>query len=687
MNLDEEADRLFYNLAEFPYPSADGLHVGHVFKYCGLDAYGRYHRLRGRTVFQPMGFDAFGINAENYAINVGEHPKALIARTTANFRRQLSSVGCAWDWTRTLDTSDPSYYRWTQWVLVQLFRAGLMYQADAPVLWCPSCLTVLAREQIDDERCERCGTSVIERIMRQWFLRMTAYADRLLAGLDALDWPDRAKRLQRSWIGRSEGREIDFGDLTVFTTRPDTLPAVTFLAVPPGHPAAGTTRPHATTGEPIPVYEAGYIVADYGTGAVMGVPAHDERDARFAAAHRIPVSHDALLPSHVAWTIGRPAVRYRMRDWLISRQRYWGPPIPIVHCPSCGPVPVPEDQLPVELPDIADFRPSGTGVSPLAAVTEWVHVACPECGADARRETDVSDTFVDSSWYFLRYPSTDVEDRPWDAARTARVLPVDFYAGGPEHVQRHHLYARFVTMALHDLGHVAFEEPFPRIRLGGFIVHRGAKMSKSRGNVVTPDEFIARHGGDVLRCALLFSAPWQDGGDFQLDAVAGIERFFARLWRLVETDDAPDADGYVVDRTVRDVGEAIERMRFNIAIAKLMEALPHVRSGDSKRAVVRLLAPLAPYLAEELWHRHGEPFSVHTQSWPSWDERRIADDVVTLVVQVDGKMRARVQVASGLAEGEAVSAALDDGRVVAALAGAQVRRVVYVPDRVVNLVT
>ena len=686
-DFDAERERLFYNLGEFPYPSAEGLHVGHVFKYCGLDAFGRYQRMRGRAVFQPMGFDAFGINAENYALDVGEHPKTLIARTTANFRRQLSSVGCAWDWSRTIDTSDPAYYRWTQWVLVELFRAGLMYQADAPVLWCPSCLTVLAREQTEGERCERCGSTVVERVMRQWFLRMTAFADRLLAGLDDLDWPERARRLQRAWIGRSEGREVDFGDLTVFTTRPDTLPAVTFLAVPPGHTAAGTTRPHPLTGEEVPVYEADYVVADYGSGAVMGVPAHDERDARFAEANNIPTSNAPLLAGDAVPRVGRPAVRYRMRDWLISRQRYWGPPIPIVHCPDCGPVAVPEDQLPVHLPELDDFRPTGTGLSPLATAQDWLRVQCPDCGTDARRETDVSDTFVDSSWHFLRYPSTDFDDRPWDPERTARVLPVDFYAGGPEHVQRHHLYARFVTMALHDIGHVPFEEPFPTLRLGGFIVHRGAKMSKSRGNVVTPDEYVARHGGDVLRCALLFSAPWQDGGDFQLDAVAGVERFFARLWRLIDSEDAPDADGYVMDRTIRNVSDAIERMRFNIAIAKLMEAFPNVRSRDAKRTLIRLLAPVAPYLAEELWHRLGEPFSVHTESWPAWDERNVDHDVVTLVVQVDGKVRARLELGARATEPEALSAALADARVTSALAGAEIQRVVFVPDRIINLVT
>ena len=339
--------------------------------------------------------------------------------------------------------------------------------------------------------------------MRQWFLRITDYADRLLDGLDALDWPDRAKRMQRQWIGRSEGREIDFGDITVFTTRPDTLAGVTFLAVPAGHPAAGSTRPHPITGAAVPVYEADYVVESYGTGAVMGVPQHDDRDRRFAIEHGLPIFDAPLLTEDDVAAVGRPTTRYRQRDWLISRQRYWGPPIPIIHCPGCGPVPVPEDQLPVVLPEIDEFRPTGTGVSPLAAVDDWVKVECPECGAPARRETDVSDTFVDSSWYFLRYPSTEFNDRPWDEARTARMLPVDFYAGGPEHVQRHHLYARFVTMALFDLGLLPFEEPFPRIRLGGMIVKDGAKMSKSRGNVITPDEYVDAHGSDVLRCVVV----------------------------------------------------------------------------------------------------------------------------------------------------------------------------------------
>jgi leucyl-tRNA synthetase len=691
---------VFVNLVEFPYPSAEGLHVGHVYRYAGVDAYGRYQRMRGRQVFEPIGFDAFGIHTENYALMVGEHPMSLTARTTARFREQLSRTGMAWDWSRSVDTSDPGYYRWTQWILARLFEAGLMYQAEAPVLWCPSCLTVLAREQTerDGTVCERCDTPVVERVMTQWFLRITDYAERLHNGLGVLDWPERAKRLQRRWIGRSEGRVITFGDLEVFTTRPDTLPAVTFVAVPVGHPAAGTTVPHPLTGVPVPVRAADHVVEAYGTGAVMGVPAHDERDRRFAEATGLPVSRAPLLgPGEVA-RVGRPAVRYRLRDWLISRQRYWGPPIPIVHCEGCGPVVVPDDRLPVLLPPVDDFRPTGTGVSPLAAAEDWVATACPSCSGPGRRETDVSDTFVDSAWYFLRYPSTDVDDRPWDPERTAHVLPVDFYAGGPEHVQRHHLYARFVTMALHDLGHVPFEEPFPRIRLGGVIVRDGAKMSKSRGNVVTPDDYIATYGADVLRCALLFAAPWDQGGDFSDDGIAGVERFLARAWRVVTGPDgpvpaefpsgspaAPTPAARDEARTIVAVGEAIERLAFNVGLARLMAWVPDARTPAAKRVFVRLLAPFAPHLAEELWHRLGEPFSVHTQPWPEADPAALVEDEVLVVVQVDGRVRGRVAVPAGAAEGTVAAAAR--AAVDTVPAAPDVGRVVVVPDRLVNFVT
>jgi leucyl-tRNA synthetase len=653
--------------------------------------------MRGRAVFQPMGWDSFGINAENYALRAGAHPRELIGRTTERFRAQLSRGGMAWDWRHVIDTSNPAYYRWTQWVFVQLFDAGLAYQAEAPVLWCPSCSTVLAREQTehDGTRCERCGSAVGEQVMRQWFLRITDYADRLLDGLDALDWPERAKRLQRAWIGRSEGREVEFAridrpgvNLTVFTTRPDTLPAVTFLAVPEGHEAAGGAVVHPLSGATIPIVAADYVVDDYGTGVVMGVPAHDDRDGRFAARMGLPVSHAALLTETT--DVGTPAVRYRMRDWLISRQRYWGPPIPVVHCDVDGAVAVPVDQLPVRLPDVDDVRPTGTGVSPLAAVPEFVGTTCPRCGRPARRETDVSDTFFDSSWYFLRYPSARVNDRPWDPARTETWLPVDFYAGGPEHVQRHHLYARFVTMALHDLGLIAFEEPFPRVRLGGLIVHEGAKMSKSRGNVVGPDPYWDAYGSDVLRCALLFSAPWESGGDFRDDAIAGIERFFTRVWRQVVTPNPrarDDAAAEALGSTISDVTREIERLRFNVALARLMELAARVRSHEGRQALVLLLAPFAPHLGEELWARLGGEYSVHEQPWPVADPLTGAEGEPEIAVQVDGRVRGRLRVGAQANEGAVRAAALANPDVSRAVAGRAVVRTVYVPGRVVNLVT
>ena len=567
----------FYNLAEVPYPSAEGLHVGHVLTYCGGDVVGRYQRMRGRAVFQPMGFDSFGIHTENYALKIGEHPAALTERTIANYRRQLSRVGCAWDWTGVV-TSDPSYYRWTQWLFLQLFRAGLAYQAEAAVVWCPSCATVLAHEQVEDGRCERCASPVTERVMRQWFLRITAYRERLVAGLEALDWPEPAKNTQRRWL-------------------------------------AG------------------------------------------------------------------------MHDWLISRQRYWGPPIPIVHCDVCGAVPVPEDELPVLLPDVADVRPTGDDRSPLATVASFVAAACPSCGGQARRETDVSDTFLDSSWYFLRHPSADVRSAAWDPDRTARLLPVDLYAGGPEHVARHHLYARFVTMALHDLGLVGFEEPFPRLRLHGTITRDGAKMSKSRGNVVNPDEYVDRHGGDVLRAHLLSSGRWSATADFSEAGITGVERLFTRMWRLAHggLDAGPGVGPEALARGVARVARGIEDLRFNNAMSALRELAAQASPAEAPTLVL-LLAPFAPYLAEELWAALGGTYSVHAQQWPAM-RRDSEPSTVQLVVQVDGRVRDRLAVARGMSPAEAIALAESTPNVVRHLTDRRVVRRVHVPDRLVNLVT
>jgi leucyl-tRNA synthetase len=722
-------DEKLYNLVEFPYPSAEGLHVGHTYTYAGADTWGRWRRMRGRAVFQPIGFDAFGIHTENYALRVGEDPTTLTARTVQRYRGQLRRLGAAWDWDHEVVTSDPAYYRWTQWVFLRLHEAGLAVWRQAPVVWCPSCLTVLANEQLEGDRCERCGTPVTERVMRQWFLRMTAYADRLLDGLDGLDWPEAAKRQQRAWIGRSAGVEIDFdtedgGRLIAFTTRPGTLPGVTFLAVPtPGATLAGQGRGgtggrftgrhalHPVTGRRLPVWEAAYVVAGYGAEAVMGVPASDERDRAFAAAHGLPL---LAAPEEPAGAVtgwleargrGRRATRYRLRDWLISRQRYWGPPIPIVHCDRCGPVPVPDRELPVRLPPVADFRPTGSGRSPLASVPEFVNTACPACGGPGRRETDVSDTFFDSAWYFLRYPSAGRDDVAWDPELTARLLPVDSYTGGPEHVARHHLYARFVTMALHDLGLVPFAEPFPRIRLHGFLRKDGAKMSKSRGNVVVPDDYIGRVGADTLRMYLLFMAPFEEGGDWSDAGLAGIERFAARAWRLVTEPHRPPSprpeggrvDLRPLDRAVAAVGDDLERLKLNTAIATLMELLRWARrhkaamdAGQWERVAgtfTLLLAPFAPHLAEELWARLGRPYSVHTQPWPAVDVAALAAEEVTLVVQVDGRRRDAVVAPPGLDRDQALALALASDNVRRHLDGRRPAKVVFLPDRLVNLVT
>ena len=779
-----DAQAKLYNLVEFPYPSAEGLHVGHAYTYTGADTWGRWQRMRGRSVFQPIGFDSFGIHTENYALKVGEHPRTLTARTIAHYREQLERLGAAWAWGQELATSDPAYYRWTQWVFLRLYRAGLAVRREAPVIWCPSCLTVLAHEQLEGDRCERCSSRVTTRVTRQWFLRITAYADELVGGLDEVDWPELAKRLQREWIGRSAGVEVDFpvprlaSRLAVFTTRVDTLYGVTFLVVPPEHPqvetlAAGTPQEeavralvreareraalpperavgprsgsrrgvfsgavarHPASGAEVPVWVSDYVVAGYGTGAVMGVPAHDERDWEFATAMGLPVvavvagaedearsgpytgegvlvgsgpfSGMASGPAREAiagWLeergLGRRVTRYRLHDWLISRQRYWGPPIPIVHCGACGVVPVPEDELPVLLPDVAEFRPTGSEESPLAAVPSFVETTCPACSGPARRETDVSDTFLDSAWYFLRYPSIDVDDQAWSPERTARLLPVDMYAGGREHVMRHHLYARFVTRALHDLGLVPFAEPFPRLRLHGLLRKDGAKMSKSCGNVVDPDAYVRRVGADNLRMYLQFCGPWEEGGDFSDEGMAGIERFSARTWRLLADPWTPGPGGVdlrPLDRAVAAVEGDLERLKFNTALATLMELVRWVQrhraamSGPewdrTARTVVLLLAPFAPYLAEELWSRLGGAYSVHQQAWPAHDPAALAEEEITLVVQVNGRRRDALPAPAGTTRERALQLALASEKVRRHLAGRPLRHAVFIPDRLVNLV-
>ncbi len=767
-------DRPFYNLAMFPYPSAEGLHVGHILPYAGCDIYGRWRRLHGDNVFEPMGFDAFGIHSENYALKIGEHPAIVMRRAVANFREQLKRVGAMFDWARQVNTSDPAYYRWTQWLFLKLFDAGLVEWRDGAVLWCPSCLTVLANEQVEQGRCERCESVVETRWLRQWWLKITKYSQELLDALDSLDWSESTKLMQRNWIGRREGARILFdlegcerSDVAVFTTRPDTLFGATFLVVAADHPhleefapidrrgeinawrnrlpgpeaepdfsvgiSLGSTAIHPLTGERLPVWAAPYVLYDYGTGAIMAVPAHDERDHAFATTHELPIrevirgsgasdggaytGHGVMvnsgdldgMPSEEArkriverlenTAHGEATITYRLRDWLISRQRYWGPPIPIIHCTKDGQVPVPYEDLPVLLPEVEDFRPTGTGMSPLASVEEWVNVTCPRCGGPARRETDVSDTFVDSSWYYLRYPSTDFDDRAFDDERTRRWLPVDMYIGGNEHAVRHLLYSRFVMRALHDMGIVSDPEPFTRFRAHGMIVKDGNKMSKSRGNVVNPDDYIERFGADTFRLFLMFLGPYTAGGDFRDEGIAGVTRFLNRVWRATQNATADAADDEERERRrhrlIGGVDEDIAGLHYNTAIAQLMEFTHHVdqeaAEGRGRRvdaeALLICLAPFAPHITEELWQRTGHDDSVHTRGgWPAHDPELAARREVEVAVQVNGKLRGTLTVPAGTPQDELRQRALELPRIVALLGEQEPRKVIAVVDRVVNLV-
>jgi leucyl-tRNA synthetase len=769
----------YYNLMEFPYPSAEGLHIGHVYTYGGADTNARFQRMRGRDVFEPMGFDAFGIHSENYALKINTNPMLLTARTTRRYREeQLSRIGAMYDWSHTLDTSQPNYYRWTQWVFVQLFKAGLAVRKEAPVNWCPSCLTVLAEEQVEDGRCERCGTEVILRDLTQWFFKITDYADRLLDGLEALDWPEESKIRQANWIGRSAGAVLQFPvadtgeSIPCFTTRPDTVFGATYVVLAPEHElVARITAPerraaveayaeqarreteadrlnaerkktgiftgayavNPATGEQIPIWVADYVLVQYGTGAIMAVPGHDERDHAFAQTFDLPIVEvitGGADVSEAAWTgpghlvnsgrfdgldseaaksaivdwlaergLAERRVTYRLRDWLISRQRYWGPPIPIIYCPKDGIVPVPEDQLPVVLPEIEDFRPAGTGKSPLAALESFHKTTCPLCGGPAERETDVSDNFLDSAWYFLRYPCTEWDDRPFDRERIERWLPVDMYFGGKEHVVRHHLYARFTTMVLHDLGYLPFEEPFARLRLHGFVTKDGAKMSKSRGNVVIPDDYISRVGADAFRAYLLFMGPYDQDNDFSDKNLVGVTRFLERVWRLIADPTAatgPGTDLRPMHRFIKRVTDELEGYQYHTAIAGLMEFSNWIganradftteQRAEVLRTLTLLLAPFAPFLAEEIWERLGGDYSVHQQPWPAFDPALVIEETVTLVVQVNGKVRERLTLHRGVSEAEARVQALQSAKVASSLDGKSVSKTVWVPDKLINLV-
>jgi leucyl-tRNA synthetase len=785
----EESGRpKFYALTMFPYTSGD-LHIGHWYAMAPSDVYARFKRMRGYNVLHPMGFDAFGLPAENAAISRGIHPYEWTMRNVENMRRQLRSMGAIYDWNREVVTCLPDYYRWTQWFFLKFYHAGLAYRAEAPVNWCPRCQTVLANEQVVGEGvCERCSTPVTKRELEQWFFRITKYAEELLDH-DRLDWPERIKIMQKNWVGKSEGAEISFRlehegveqkEIKVFTTRPDTIFGVTFFLLAPEHPLVSqlTTLQHKgevdeyvawcrrqteyervalgrektgvflgsyvvnpINGERVPIWITDYVLPAYGTGAVMAVPAHDERDLEFARKFKLPVrtviappgwTDEELaeaytgsgtmvnsgefsgLPSEQGYEAicalleekgwGKRTIIYRLRDWLISRQRYWGAPIPIIYCDKCGIVPVPEEDLPVLLPPDAEFKPSGE--SPLKYCQSFVNTTCPKCSGPARRETDTMDTFMCSSWYFLRYTSPKIKDVPFDAAEVKYWLPVDLYTGGAEHAVMHLFYARFFIKTLRDMGLVDFDEPFTRLFNQGIIIYRGDKMSKSRGNVIAPDEYVTELGADAVRGYLMFIGPWELGGEWNDRGIVGISRWLNRVWGLVTTDYAShvvDAEAekeflHLTHKTIKEVTADLEKFRFNTMLSSLMEFSNYlskvkessVVSGALWREAISyfllLLAPTAPHLAEELWNRTGHPYSIHNQLWPEYDEELVKEEEITLVIQVNGKLRDKVLVPASISEVEAKELALGRERVKAYIDGKKLAKVIYVPRRVVNIV-
>jgi leucyl-tRNA synthetase len=790
--LDDDPRPKWYEMTMYPYPSGD-LHIGHWYAMAPADTHARFRRMQGYNVLHPIGFDAFGLPAENAAISRGIHPYEWTISNIENMRRQLRSLGAIYDWDREVITCKPEYYRWNQWFFLKFFEKGLAYRAKAPVVWCPSCQTVLANEQVLNGACERCGTEITRRDLEQWFFKITEYADRLLDFSGLEEWPAKILSMQQNWIGRSEGVEISFDisavgmdekEIRTFTTRIDTLFGVTFVVLAPEHPLVpglttednqqaveeyiskarqtseidrlasdkektgvftGSYAVNRINGERIPVYIGDYVLTTYGTGAVMGVPAHDSRDFIFAQKYKLPIriviapiewngqdvseayigegfmtnsgAYDGMTNEEGKIAIavdlekkdwGSRTVSFRIRDWLISRQRYWGTPIPMVYCDSCGVVPVPESDLPVLLPQDADFTP--TGESPLAANEDFVKTTCPKCGSAARRETDTMDTFMDSSWYMMRYLDPHNAKDPSNPKLLQKWMTVDQYTGGAEHAVMHLLYSRFFTKGMHDMGLVEYDEPFLRLFNQGVIL--GAdhdKMSKSKGNVVNPDDFVGTLGADAVRCFLMFIGPWDQGGPWSDVGINGTARWLNRVWDIVARDAssldtaATNAEmvrdtNRLLHQTVRKCHSDLDRFRFNTAIAVLMELTNHLNkvwadsSVDSKtwdgctEKLLLMLAPMAPHMTEELWEMKGHPYSIHQQGFPTWDDDLAAEDVITLVLQVNGKVRDKIEVSANIEESEAQALAMASSKIQGFVAGKSVVKSVYVPGRLVNVV-
>ncbi len=752
-----------YILSMFPYPSGDGLHTGHVKLYTAVDILSRYYRAAGFNVLQPMGWDAFGLPAENYAIKTGIQPKITTSRNIANFKGEMERIGLSYDWDREVNTTDPDYYRWTQWIFVQLFHKGLAYEAEVAINWCPKDKTGLANEEVVNGLCDRCGTKVESKVIRQWMLRITDYADRLLADLDQLDWPSSILEMQRNWIGRSEGALITFSvdggedlDIKTFTTRPDTLFGVTAVVVSPEHSdlarltsaaqqvavaeysnlsanaseieRTNADRPktgvftgsyaiHPLTGAKIPVWTADYVLSNYGTGAVMVVPAHDQRDRQFAQQYNLPIievindqgllvnsneydgmksdeAKQAIVEALAKKGMAESKVQYKLRDWVFSRQRYWGEPIPLVHCDACGVVALPEDQLPLTLPEVDKYEPTGTGESPLAGIEEWVVTTCPSCGGPAKRETNTMPQWAGSCWYYLRFADPHNKDAAFSLASDAYWNPVDWYLGGAEHAVLHLLYARFWHKVLFDLGLVRRSEPFMKLSsIGMVLAADGKKMSKSLGNIVRPDEVIEDFGADTLRLYEVFMGPFDHSIAWDPNSINGCYRFLSRIHDVVT---APDEEigsttiDALLSGLVQKVGTDISQLKLNTAIAAMMKFLNQVKeqslSKEQKEILVVVLAPFAPYLSEELWHNLEHSDSVHEQSWPNSANRIQEAGVCNLAVQVNGKTRAILEVSATATEAEVVAAASSEAAVAKFIEGKSISRVIYVPGKIVNLV-
>jgi len=787
----QNMDKKLYCLEMFSYPSGAKLHAGHWYNYGPADSWARMKRMQGYEVFHPMGFDAFGLPAENYAIKTGIHPQDSTLQNIKTMERQLKEMGATFDWDYEVITCLPDYYKWTQWVFLQLYKKGLAYRKKAPVNWCPSCKTVLANEQVVEGTCERCGSEVTKKDLTQWFLKITDYAEELLEKLDELDWPEKTKMMQRNWIGKSDGAEIEFKvdgkdiSFKVFTTRADTLYGVTYVVLAPENEIVdqittdkyrrnveeykeyarkqseierlstekektgvftGAYAIHPITGEKLPIWISDYVLATYGTGCVMAVPAHDERDYMFAKKYDLPMKRvikgrdgvDDSLP-FVEYGIlvdsgdftgsksedarieivkmlekegkGSLKVNYRLRDWLVSRQRYWGAPIPIIHCEKCGLVPVPEEDLPVLLPYNVEFSPDGE--SPLKKSEEFMNTTCPKCGGKALRDPDTLDTFVDSSWYFLRYPDNKNDKEPFNKELIDKMLPVDKYIGGAEHACMHLLYARFVTKALRDLGYLDFDEPFRSLIHQGIILGPdGNKMSKSRGNTISPDEYINEYGSDVFRMYLMFGFAFTEGGPWNDDGIKAMSRFISRIERLIDkfTEDKGKSGkneiskdekelNYVRNYTIKSVTDDAEKFQFNTAIARIMELVNALYKYDGEvenknmklyeetiADLIRVLAPFAPHFSEEMWERMGYSYSVFNQKWPEYDDKALVKDTIEIAIQVNGKVRGRLEIPSGATEKEIQDKALVVESIKQFIEGKEIKKVVVVKNRLVNIV-